>query len=61
MSTLCEDTDGWTKQYRFTLDIYSMNVLLFLYGIITDCTTNALFNGNNFIYGTNGTAKRYLK
>ena len=36
MSTIWEDTNVCVKQYRCAIEVYSMNVLSYLYGIILD-------------------------
>ena len=61
MSTVLEDTNGCSKHYRCDLAIYLMTVLLSPYGIIMDCTINALGRGNNAVDGINETDKNYLK
>ena len=61
MSTVWEDTNGYEKQYRFALGIYSMTVLSCSYGIIMDHAINAPVNGKNICDGLNVTDKRYLK
>ena len=61
MSTVWEDTDGCSKQYRWALDIYLMTVLSSLYGIIMDRAINVPGHGKNVVDGINVTGKRYLK
>ena len=61
MSTVWEDTDDIANQYICALDIYSMIVSSYSYGIIMDSAINTHVNGNNVAYGLNLTDKRYLK
>ena len=61
MSTLCEDTDGCTKQYMCALAIYLMTVLSSSYGIIMDRTVNEPGHGKNVAYELNATEKCYPK
>ena len=49
MSTVWEDTDGCANQYRCTLDIYLMTVLLSSYGNIMHRTINAPVCVNFFL------------
>ena len=61
MSTVWEDADGCTKQYRCALAIYLMTLLSSSYRIIMDHVINAPGNGNNVVDVLNATNKRYLK
>ena len=61
MSTVWEDTDVCSNQYRYALFIYLMNILSSLYGIMTDSEFNAPAYGYNVVDGLNSTLKRYLK
>ena len=60
-STVWEDTDGSAKQYRCSLDIYSMTVLYSSSVIILDSAINAPGHGNNVVDGINVTDKLYFK
>ena len=60
MSKLWEDTNGCAKQYRCALDIYLLNVLSYLYGIIIDCEINASVTINNVVNGLNATDKCFI-
>ena len=51
ISKLWEENYGCAKKYRRDLDIYLMNVLSYLYGIIMDLKINALGHGNNVFDG----------
>ena len=61
MTTTWEDNDGCAKQYRCALDIYLITLLLYLHGIIIDCTTNAPGHRNISFYGLKDTDKQYLR
>ena len=61
MSTVWEDTNGFSKKYRHALDIYLMTVLSYPYGIIMDRAINALGHEKCFVDGMNAIDKRYLK
>ena len=43
------------------MDIYLMNLLSYLYGIIIDCTINSSVHVHNVVDGLNATDKHYLK
>ena len=55
ISTVWEDTDGCTKQYKYALAIYLMTVLSSSYSIIADFTINSPGHGNNVVDGMNAT------
>ena len=57
MSTVWEDTDVCTKQYRRALNIYIVTVLSSSHGIKMYSAINAPGHGNNFIDGLNATDK----
>ena len=61
MSTVMEETDGFTKQYSCDMAIYLTTVLSYLYGIIIECAINAPVRVNNFVGGLNSTDKHYLE
>ena len=61
MSTVWEDTDSCSNQFRCSLDLYLMTVLSSSYGVIIDCTINAPGHRNNYIDGINATDKHYFK
>ena len=61
MSTVLEDTDGCSKQYRCSLAIYLMTVLSYLYGIIIDREINTPGHGKNVVDEINTTEKHFLK
>ena len=61
MSTVLEATGFCANQYRCYLDIYSMTVLSYLYGIIMDLAINAPGHSGTFVRGINATDKHYLK
>ena len=61
MSTVWEDTDDCSKQYRCALDIYLMTLLSSSYGIIMDRVINSPDHGENVFDGLNATEKHYLK
>ena len=61
MSTVWDDIDGFSKQYRCALTIYLMTVLSSSYDIIIHHAINAPVHENNLVYGINATDKYYLK
>ena len=61
MSTVWEDTDGCSKQYRCSLAIYLMTVLSYLYGIIMDRAMNSPRHGKSIVDGLNDNDKFYLR
>ena len=61
MSTLWEDTNGYSNQYICDLAIYLMTVLSSLYGIIMDRVINEPGHGKNVVDELNSTEKRHLK
>ena len=48
MSTVLEDTDGCANQYRYSLAIYLMAALSYLFVIIMDHKISATGHGKNF-------------
>ena len=60
MPKVLEYTGGCAKQYRCALDIYLLNVLSYLYGIIIDCEINASVTINNVVNGLNATDKCFI-
>ena len=61
MSTVWEETDGFTNQYRRDLAIYIMTVLLYFYGVIMDRAITSPGHGNITVDGIDATDKHYLK
>ena len=61
MSTFWEETDGRAKQDMCALAIYSMTVISYSHGIISDCAINAQGIGKNVVDGLNAKDKHYLK
>ena len=59
MSTVWEDIDGGTNQYKRALPIYLMTVLSSSYGIIMDHAINTTGYVNNFVDGINATEKLF--
>ena len=57
ISTVWEDTDGCAKKYICALDIYSINVLSYLYSIIMDLAINPNGHGNIVFFLLNATGK----
>ena len=53
MSTVWEDTDDCSKQYRCALDIYLMTLLSSSYDIIMDCAIDEPGHGKNSFDGIN--------
>ena len=57
VSTVWEDTEGYSKQYRCSIAFYLMTLLWFLYGIIMYRAINASCHRNIFVDGLNATDK----
>ena len=61
MSTVWEDTDGCSKQYRCYLAAYLTDLLSYLYGIIMDFEIDYPGHKNNVVDWFNAACERYLK
>ena len=60
VSTVWEDTGGFSKQYRCALGIYLMTILSYLYGKIIDYKINSPGHRNDDFDVLNDTTKQYL-
>ena len=61
MSTLWEDTNDFTNQYKCDLAIYIISLLSYLYDIIMNREINSPCHRKNIVDGPNATDKHYLK
>ena len=60
-SSVIEDTDGCSKQYRSASTLYLSSTTSMKYGIVVDCAVGAPGHGKDVVDGLNAVDKRYLK
>eukprot|EP00957_Ditylum_brightwellii_P159306 12126360-Ditylum_brightwellii.AAC.1 len=60
-STIMEDTDGYSKQYRFASSLYLISTICIKYGIVIDHAVGAPGHGKDVVDGLNAVDKRFLR
>ena len=60
LSTIWENTDGCTNNYRCVTEFYLMSMLTQKFYVIIDGGISALVHGREVLYGLNSIVKRFL-
>ena len=60
MSTIWENNDGCSEQYRCASELYLMSAMYQCYSVIIDRGISAPGHGKEVVYGLNGVDKSYI-